>query len=273
MPELPDLEVIKDYLQGVLPGERVEDVEVLRPLVVRNLISDDFAGTLTGGEFAAVRRRGKFLLLDLDTGEKLVINPMLAGRLQYCEPNRPRQKRTFVILRLSTGLELRYVDAKAMGKIYLTRDLRSIPGFASQGPEALDPQLTLDVFRDRLRKRRGEIKGILTRQTVVAGIGNAYADEILFEAGIYPFRKRPSLSPEEVEGLYRAMRSVLAQAIAVIRERVGDDISVEVRDFLKVHGQGGSPCPRCGTTISEIRARNRLTNFCRTCQPGSMIGG
>ena len=273
MPELPDLEVIKEYLQGVLPGERVEAVEVLRPLVVRNLISEDFVDTVTGNEISAVRRRGKFLLLDLETGEKLVINPMLAGRLQYCEPSERRQKRTFLILRLSGGRELRYLDAKSMGKVYLPRDPNLIPGFASQGPEALDPEVTLEVFRDRLRRRRGEIKGILTRQTVVAGIGNAYADEILFEAGIYPFRKRPSLSSEEIERLYGAMRSVLFEAIVILRERVGDDVEVELRDFLEVHGKGGTPCPRCSTTISEIRARNRLTNFCRTCQPGSMIGG
>ncbi|MGB3905359.1 MAG: DNA-formamidopyrimidine glycosylase family protein [Anaerolineae bacterium] len=272
MPELPDLEVIKEYLQGVLPGERVEAVEVLRPLVVRNLISEDFVDTLTGNEISAVRRRGKFLLLDLETGAKLVINPMLAGRLHYCEPDERRQKRTFLILRLSTGMDLRYVDAKAMGKVYLTADLNLIPGFARQGPEALDPELTLEAFQDRLRRRRGEIKGVLTNQAVLAGIGNAYADEILFRAGLYPFRKRPNLSTEEVERLYDAIRSVLSEAIVTLRERVGDEIDVKVRDFLQVHGKGGTSCPRCSTSISEIKARNRLTNFCRSCQPGRMVG-
>lgn len=272
MPELPDLEVIKEYLQGVLAGERVEAVEVLRPLVVRNLVSEDFVDTVTGNEISAVSRRGKFLLLDLETGEKLVINPMLAGRLHYCEPNERRQKRTFLILRLSTGMDLRYVDAKAMGKVYLTADLNLIPGFARQGPEALDPELTLEAFQDRLRRRRGEIKGILTNQAVLTGIGNAYADEILFRTGLYPFRKRPSLSGEEVERLYDAIRSVLSEAIVTLRERVGDEIDVKVRDFLQVHGKGGTSCPRCSTIISEIKARNRLTNFCRTCQPGRMVG-
>jgi formamidopyrimidine-DNA glycosylase len=170
-------------------------------------------------------------------------------------------------------MDLRYVDDKTMGKIYLTRDLELIPGFAAQGPEALDPELTLEAFQVRLQRRRGEIKGILTNQAFLAGIGNAYADEILFRAGLYPFRKRPSLSAEEVERLYHAMGSVLSEAIVTLRERMGDEIHIKVRDFLQVHGKGGSPCPRCGTIISEIRARNRLTNFCRTCQPGRMIGG
>jgi len=273
VPEIPDLEVIKEYLEGVLPGQRIEAVEVLRPLVVRTLVPADFAVTLQGNRLSHVRRRGKFLLLDLESGHVIVVNPMLAGRLHYCPPDERRPTKTFVILHLSGGMDLRYVDAKAMGKVYLTLDEGLVPGFAAQGPDALDPALTAEVFRERLLPRRGEIKGLLTNQGVVAGIGNAYADEILFDAGLYPFRKRPSLSPEEVERLYHSMRSVLPKAIVVLRERVGEDIEVKIRDFLSVHGKGGSPCPRCGTPISEITARGRLTNFCRTCQPGRMIRG
>ncbi len=271
MPELPDLEVVKERLQEVLPGQRIEEVEVLRPLVVRCLAPGDFAATSRGRQFQSLRRRGKFLIVDLVDGDKLVINPMLAGRLQYCAPDQRRLRKTVLVLGLSSGSELRYIDAKSMGKVYLTPDENLVPRFSEQGPEALDPELTLQVFRERLRTRRGEIKGVLINQAVVAGIGNAYADEILFEAGLYPFRKRPRLSPQETEQLYNAVRSVLSEAIDTLRERVGDDIHIEVRDFLQVHGKGGSPCPRCGATISEIKARNRLTNFCRTCQPGSMI--
>lgn len=273
MPELPDLEVIKEYLQGLLPGQRIEMVELLRPIVMRNLTAADPVSSLVGKEFTGMRRRGKFLLLDLEGGEKLAINPMLAGHLQYCPPNERRKAKTFLVLHLSSGMDLRYVDDKTMGKIYLTRDLELIPGFAVQGPEALDPQLTLEAFQERLQRRRGEIKGILTNQTFLAGIGNAYADEILFHAGLYPFRKRPSLSAGEVERLHNAIQAVLSEAIITLSERMGDEIDVKVRDFLQVHGKGGSPCPRCGTVISEIKARNRLTNFCRTCQPGRMIMG
>jgi len=273
MPELPDLEVVKEYLQDHLPGQRIETVELLRPIVVRNLTAEDLVSSLRGQELIAVRRRGKFLLLELEGGEKLVINPMLAGRLQYCQRHERRRAKTFLVLQLSGGMDLRYVDDRAMGKIYLTREADLVPGFATQGPEALDPRFTFEAFRERLRRRRGEIKGILTNQVFLAGIGSAYADEILFRAGLYPFRKRPSLSAEEVEQLYHAIPSVLSEAIITLRERVGDEIHVEVRDFLRVHGRGGSHCPRCGTIISEIKARGRLTNFCRTCQPGRMIGG
>jgi formamidopyrimidine-DNA glycosylase len=106
---------------------------------------------------------------------------------------------------------------------------------------------------------------------VVAGIGNAYADEICFAAGVHPYRKRTSLTDKETAQLYESMRSVLHQAIVTLRERVGTNIHREIRDFLIVHGQGGEPCPVCGGTISEIKARGRLTNFCRTCQPGGLV--
>jgi formamidopyrimidine-DNA glycosylase len=159
-----------------------------------------------------------------------------------------------------------------MGKVYLADDLARIPTFAELGPEATDPDLSLDLFGQRLRRHHGEIKGILTNQAFVAGIGNAYADEILWRAGIYPFRRRPSLSDEEVAGLYEAMGAELAVAIDTLRERVGAEIHVEVRDFLAVHGRSGQPCPRCGSEVSSVTRARRTTNFCRTCQPGIMIG-
>lgn len=237
MPELPDLEVVKGFLQERMVGLTIEGVEVLRPIVVRNLTAKEFATCLTGKSFSEVKRRGKFLILALNSGEALVINPMLAGRLQYCRRKERRRATTYLILHLTNGMDLRYVDPKAMGKVYLTGDLSLVPGFAEQGPEALDPEVTLEVFRERLRKHRGEIKGILTNQRFLAGIGNAYADEILFRAGIYPFRKRPGLSAAEIERLYHSMRSTLTEATATLRERLGEEIDVEVRDFLQVHGK------------------------------------
>jgi formamidopyrimidine-DNA glycosylase len=158
-----------------------------------------------------------------------------------------------------------------MGKIYLTGDLAQIPTFADLGPDALDRALTLAAFRERLATRRGEIKGVLVNQGFLAGIGNAYADEILWQARLYPFRRRPSLGDEEIETLYAAMRAVLSSAIETLAERVGERIDLEVRDFLAVHGKASQPCPRCGTAISEVKKAGSATNFCRTCQPGLMV--
>ena len=272
MPELPDLEVIKDVLARRLVGQRIAEVVVLRPLVVRVL---DLEATpesfLVGRTVIEVSRRGKFLRLSLDDGGWIAVNAMLAGRLRYTPAAQRTRVPDYVRVRFADGATLSYHDVKGMGKVYLTRNLDAVPGYRDAVPDALDPDLTLEVFLQRLRPLRGEIKGILTRGEAVGGIGNAYADEILFAAGIYPFRKRSSLSPEEQARLYQAMREVLARAIDVLRERVGERIDVEVRDFLAVHNKAGQPCPRCGRPISEVKVANRATDFCRSCQPGTLV--
>jgi formamidopyrimidine-DNA glycosylase len=271
MPELPDLQVIREFLASHITDVVIQDAQVRRPIIVRNLLTDACDLGLTGQRFTQITRRGKFLILHLDNGTALVINPMLAGRLRYGEPLQRHRKRDALVLRLADGHELRYHDAKDMGKLYLTDDAGKIPGFESLGPEANDPDLTLEAFRERLRRHRGEIKWILTNQTFLAGIGNAYADEICWQAGIYPFRRRPSLSEDEIRGLFLAMQEVLTTAIETLRVRVGNTIDAEVRDFLAVHGKKGQPCSRCGSPISEVRRERRATHFCRTCQPGLLV--
>jgi formamidopyrimidine-DNA glycosylase len=269
MPELPDLEIIREVLAPRLTGRTVTTVEVVRPLVVRDLTGQGFAETLTGQTLAGVQRRAKLLLFPLQSGLTLAINCKLAGRLQYAPPTERRQAKTHVVVELSGGQQLRYSDRRTMGQIYLTSSLDAIPGWADLGPEPFD--LASEEFPERLRPYRGEIKGVLTRGRAVAGIGNAYADEICFAARVHPYRKRTSLTDEEVTRLYEAMQSVLHQAIVTLRERVGTEIHREVRDFLAVHGKGGDPCPVCGGTIAEIKAHGRMTNFCRACQPGGLL--
>lgn len=271
MPELPDLEVIREFLAARLPGVAITSVQVRRPLIVRNLLGDDLSTQLVRRSFTDVRRRGKFLLLGLDDGAALVINPMLAGRLRCGAPLARDRARDALILGLAGGLELRYHDAEDMGKIYLVRDLGQVPTFFDLGPDADDPALSLDAFCQRLRAHPGEIKGVLTNQAFVAGIGNAYADEICWCAALYPFRRCASLGAEEAERLYRCMRAVLEKAIERLRDRVGAAIDVEVRDFLAVHGKAGEPCPRCSSPISEVTRERRATHFCRQCQPGLLV--
>ena len=278
MPELPDLEVIREYLASRIAGVPISAAQVLRPIIMRNLLGGDPADHLVGHAFADVTRRAKFLLLPLDSSAHpdshttLVINPMLAGRLRYGAPLKRYRKRDAFAVGFEDGNELLYNDAKDMGKIYLTEDVGLVPTFDEMGPEATDPSLTLAVLRERLRGFRGEIKGILVRPRFVTGIGNAYADEILWRARIYPFRRRPSLSDDDVAALHQAMQIVLSEAIETLRNRVGDDIHVEIRDFLAVHGKAEQPCPRCGSAISEVNRKRRTTHFCRACQPGILIG-
>jgi formamidopyrimidine-DNA glycosylase len=271
VPELPDLEIIREVLDRRIVDVPLVSAQVLRPLVVRNLLRGDLDEHLAGRRFAQVTRRGKFLLLGLDSGSHLVIHPMLAGRLRYGPPLARPRARDALVIHLADGQELRYHDARDMGKVYLTGDPQQVPTFAELGPEAIDPALTLEAFRQRIQPRRGEVKGVLVNQAFVAGIGNAYADEILWQARIYPFRRRPSLSDDEIQALYEAMRTVLPEAIAILRERVGEEIDREIRDFLAVHGKAGQPCPRCGTAISQVQRQGSATHFCRTCQPGLMV--
>ena len=134
----------------------------------------------------------------------------------------------------------------------------------------LDPG-SFEEFQERLRPYHGEIKGILTRGRVLAGIGNAYADEILFAVGIYPFRKKKALTQEETRRLFEMSREVVQEAIPVLRKRLGDNIHVKIRDFLKVHNKGGQACPRCGNTITQVSANQRITSYCRRCQPGLLL--
>ena len=274
MPELPELEIVQQVLQRRVVGATIENVLVLPPggaIVVRDLTQRGFAQELTDATITSIARRGKFLVFSFDSSLFLVINPKLTGRLQLAAPTEKRLAKTHVVLSLSTGRELRYVDQKRMGQLYLTREPALVPGFAGMGPEPFD--ISLDEFRERLRPFRGEIKGVLTRGEFVAGIGNAYADEILWNARLHPYRKRTQLTPEEIERLYHAMQTTLRDATAQVRAEMGESIHLKPRDFLSVHMKTGEPCPRCGTPISLVGANQRITNFCRTCQPGGLIKG
>ena len=268
MPELPDLEAIKSVLEERVLGLRIQDVEVGNAIPIRRPGASEFASSLKGNAFTRVERRGKFLLMGAASGHVLAVNPMLTGRFQYCPPSEKRRAKTCFVLQLEDGQQLRYFDSRVMGKVYLVpqRDLDSIPGFEVMGPEALDDDLSLEEFRARLRRHPGIVKNIFLNSRFIAGIGNAYADEILFRASIYPYRKRPSLTPEETARLREAVSQVLGEAKVTVGERMGEEIHLKTRDFLQVHGKGGQPCPRCGHSISQITANQRLTNFCRGCQ-------
>ena len=130
--------------------------------------------------------------------------------------------------------------------------------------------LDFDEFKNRLKRFHGEIKGVLTRGQVISGIGNAYADEILFAAGVYPFRRRKDLTEDDLHRILACSRQVVMEAIDEVRDRMGDRIDHKVRDFLKVHNRGGQPCPTCGNKITELRANQRITSYCRRCQPGML---
>lgn len=271
MPEAPELQVAVEFLGARLPGQAITNAEVLRPSVVRAL-SDPFPDDAVGREFISITRRGKFLLLSLSGDRTLVINPKLTGGIQYVPQNQRVYKRTCVRLTLANGDDLRYVDDRQMGQFYYVPDdlVETVPGLAEQGPDVLD-DFTFDDFKANLKGFSGEIKGVLTRGRVIAGIGNAYADEILFRAGVYPFKKRRALSDDDLRNIHQCSREVVVDAIEQVRQRMGNQIDHKLRDFLAVHNKGGQPCPQCGNAITELRANQRITSYCRRCQPGMLL--
>ncbi len=270
MPEAPELQVVTEFLEERLPGRAIRNVNILKPMV--RSLAGDMAEDAEGRSFESVERRGKFLLLELSGDRVVVVNPKLTGALQYCTSNTRIQKRTCVRFQLSGDVDLRYIDAKQMGQFYyLGQDqVKEVPGLFQQGPDVLEP-IDFDEFKSRLGRFHGEIKGVLTRGRVISGIGNAYADEILFAARVSPFRRRKELTEDELRRIHASSLQVVLDAIDDVRERMGPRIDRKVRDSLKVHNRGGQRCPSCGKNISELRANRRITSYCRHCQPGDLF--
>ncbi len=272
MPEIPELEAIRGFLTEHITGKAIGAVEVRIPVVVRTAASELREG-LTGDVFGQVLRHGKFLLFPLASGRVLAINPMHTGRFQYVDPKFRRAAKTCIVVEVVEGQQLRYVDDRVMGKVYLLpqENLSAIPGWATNGPDLLAPAFTEEAWVAAMKRKRGRIKGILTDAAIVQGIGNAYSDEILWEAQINPYKARTELSDDDLRKLYQSALAVMEWATPLVRGAMVKDGVLdyeERRDFMRVHRLGGKPCPRCGATISEITANQRITSFCRTCQPG-----
>jgi formamidopyrimidine-DNA glycosylase len=289
VPELPDLAILAEAFDLALGGRPLVALEPVDPLVVRATPAD--LAFLAGQTLRAVDRRGKHLILSFDSAE-VWATPMLTGRFQLDagEASRPKAAARFLFgprreaarpaAAWTAGASwlpvderptaLRYLDNTRMGKLSVipAGSGRIVPGAGpgDLGPDADDAALDLDGWRARIRRHPGELKGLLRNQAFVAGIGNAYSDEILHAARLAPFRRRSSLAPEEVDELYRATRATLADAIALLRTRVPPTFERQVRDHLRVHLRGGQPCPRCGTTISQVAPGGQATSYCRGCQ-------
>lgn len=273
MPELPELEALRRTLGPRLEGQLITAAEVSpKQAHLLRYPQEEFQRAVPLRHVRSMWRRGKHLGWDLeDAGSHemahLVVNPMLGGRFQLV-PREVKPPGTWIFsLRLENGEELRYFDFRAMGRIYFTRDLEEVPGWSELGPEAdTVPEMGLDAFRKRLRRYRDEVKDLLRNQAFLAGIGNAYSDEIAWEAKLLPLRRRASLGPDDEEALYRAIPGVLEAAIAAIVANPDYDESKQDRTFMHVHGKGGGTCPRCGHRISQLGSNREPLNFCRGCQ-------
>jgi len=226
---------------------------------------------LLGRQIIDLWRRGKYLLLELSGQRTLILHLGMTGALYVKSAQGAKDEYARVVFHLDDGQELRFVDPRKFGRIFLVKDPREVVGHL--GPEPLAPEFSLPQFRSLLGRRKGMLKPLLLNQRFIAGLGNIYSDEALFQAGLHPQRPAATLSGEEVERLYRAIREVLFRALADGGSTLNDETyrrpnggRGKYQERLQVFHRTGGPCPRCGASIQRIVLGGRGTYFCPRCQ-------
>ena len=267
MPELPEVETIKNELLPHLVGHQVTGVTLFWDGIVRRPSVNEFRSHLVGQRILGLARRGKYLIFSLTSSEVLIIHLKMTGSLLL----KPPDKFIRAILYLDEESGLYFRDPRKLGVMWLVEDSNSIVG--KLGPEPLEADFTPQILAQHLNNRTAPVKALLCDQTFIAGIGNMYADEALFAARIHPLRLGKSLSQDEIERLHRAIQQVLWAAIGNKGASVdtylrpGGELGTAQFQFQVAHRLSGKLCPVCGTPIERILVRNRGTYFCPQCQP------
>ena len=280
MPELPEVETIVRDLRPQLAGRRIESVQLTRdPAIRKRLVRypnpTKFMRNLRGRTIRSVERRGKYLVMPLDhDGERLVVHLGMTGHLRVWEPEETPVKHTHFRALLDSGLELRYDDPRQFGRLLLGTQDELVAGRAfpaKLGPEPIQGDLTEAEFDKIVKSRRRPIKSALLDQSFLAGVGNIYADEACFRAGIRPSRWTHRLTARERRALYSAIQEVLENGIAARGSSIINYVDAfGVRggnqEKLLVYGRSGEPCVKCGTPLQGTRLAGRGTVYCRKCQ-------
>ncbi|QBJ93419.1 Fpg/Nei family DNA glycosylase [Streptomyces seoulensis] len=273
MPELPEVEALKDFLTEHLAGRRVTRVQPLAISVLKTY--DPPVTALEGTGITAVRRYGKFLDLESDGGLHLVTHLARAGWLHWRDavPDAPpRPGKGPLALRVALeggeGFDLTEAGTQKRLAVYVVRDPAEVPGIARLGPDPLADDFDEERFAGLLKSERRQLKGTLRDQSLIAGVGNAYSDEILHAAKMSPFKLAASLTPEETTRLYTALRTTLTEAVERSRGIAAGRLKAEKKSGLRVHGRTGEPCPVCGDTIREVSFSDSSLQYCPTCQTG-----
>ncbi len=274
MPELPEVEALAAFLRERATGRVVTRADVAAINAVKTF--DPPLSAMYGSPVTGASRHGKFLDIDVD-GLHLVVHLARAGWLQWREqlaPAPPRPGKGPLALRLHlapefddgpvSGFDLTEAGTQKRLAVYLVRDPLEVPGIARLGPDAL--ALDVNELAEVLRPHRGQIKGVLTDQSVIAGIGNAYSDEILHAAHLSPFRLAGKLTDDDLARLQSAMQSVLTDAVQRSVGQKAATLKGEKRSGLTVHGRTGLPCPVCGDTVREVSFADKSFQYCPTCQ-------
>jgi len=270
VPELPEVEALVSYLREHAVGRVVARVDVAGIEVLKTY--DPPVTALAGLEVVGVRRHGKFLDLDV-SGIHLVIHLARAGWLRWSDalsPVPPRPGKGPLGLRVhlddGSGFDLTEAGTRKRLAVYVVHDPALVPGISRLGVDPLSEDFTLGKLASLLGEERGQVKGVLTSQALIAGLGNAYSDEVLWEVGLSPFKPARNLSPDEVERLYAAIVGTLRGAVARAEGLAAKDLKSEKKLGLNVHARTGLPCPRCGDTIREVSFADKSLQYCPTCQ-------
>jgi formamidopyrimidine-DNA glycosylase len=277
MPELPEVEVVRRGLERSVVGRRIDTVSVSHPRAIRRHVAgaDDFAALLLGRRIEAVRRRGKYLWLPLDSGDAVLGHLGMSGQLLVEPADAPEEKHLRVRLTFDDGgPELRFVDQRTFGGLAVVIGGADVPEpIAHIGLDPLDPEFDVGSFAARLRRRRTGVKRALLDQSLISGIGNIYADEALWRAKLHYARPTETLRRAEIERLLTAIREVLTDALGQGGTSF-DSLYVNVNGesgffdrSLAVYGREGEPCLRCGTSIRRDPFMNRSSYTCPRCQP------
>jgi formamidopyrimidine-DNA glycosylase len=272
MPELPEVEALAAYLRERAAGHAVQRIEVTAISALKTY--DPPVSAAAGQPITGATRHGKFLDLHIGDDLHLVVHLARAGWLHYRDsfnspaPLKPGKGPIALRVRLDDGSGFDLTEAGTQKKLaaYLVRDPAEVPGVAKLGPDAL--AVSREQFEERLKARRGQVKGVLTEQDVIAGIGNAYSDEILHAAKLSPFAITDRLSADALDRLYTAMREVLTGAATRSVGQRAATLKGEKRSGLAVHARTGLPCPVCGDTIREVSFADSSLQYCPGCQTG-----
>jgi formamidopyrimidine-DNA glycosylase len=272
MPELPEVEYVARQLRETLLGRRFTGVDVRWERAIQGMDAERFASEVIGRAISGVGRRAKYLLLTLDDGRLLIAHRRMSGNLllRGAGPDEPPYAR--VVFCLDDGRRLYYTDPRKFGRLMLVCPDALPSALAELGPEPLEAAFTPSILEERLAGSRRALKAALLDQRVVAGLGNIYADEALFRAGIHPLRPAGSLTTEEMARLHAGIQGALTTGIAhggttFGRHRDLYDEAGSNLEHVEVYRRTGQPCLRCGTPIARITVAQRGTHFCPHCQP------
>ncbi len=272
MPELPQVQALVDFLDTRLAGRAVIGVELGSIAVLKTY--DPPPTALTGVPVDGVGRFGKFIDLDCD-GLHLVFHLARAGWLRWSEAIpatriKPGKSPIAVRVRFDDGAGFDLTEAGTQKRLaaYLVRDVGDVPGIAALGVDPLAPEFTREVFADLVAGRRTQIKGLLRDQRVIAGVGNAYSDEILHVARLSPFAIAGSLKTEQVDALYNALQATLHGAVSAASGKPAKELKDAKRAGMRVHGRTGESCPECGDAVREVSFADSSMQYCATCQTG-----